>query len=87
MKTVWMTIFIVSTILLIAVILRNKLTWGVLRSFSLHLVLAAALLYLLNYSELVPDMYIPLNPVTISTVFILGVPGIALIAALQWVII
>ncbi|OMF29117.1 pro-sigmaK processing inhibitor BofA [Paenibacillus sp. FSL H8-0548] len=87
MKTVWMAVFIASTVLLIAVILKNKLSWGMLRSFCLHLVLAAGLLYLLNYSELVPAMYIPLNPATISTVLILGIPGIALIAGLQWVIV
>jgi inhibitor of the pro-sigma K processing machinery len=73
--------------MLVAVVLRNKLSWGWLRGFMLHLVLAAALLYVLNYSELVPGMYIPLNPVTIGTVVTLGVPGIALIAGLQWVVV
>ncbi|WP_141503569.1 pro-sigmaK processing inhibitor BofA family protein [Paenibacillus luteus] len=86
MKTIWMTIFIASSALLILVILRNKLSWGWLRSFTLHLVLAAGLLYVLNYSGLVPGMYIPLNPVTIGTVLTLGVPGVALIAGLQWVV-
>lgn len=88
MKTVWLTIFIASSVLLAAVILKNKLSWSWLRGFSLHLVLAAALLYVLNYSELLPpDMYIPLNPVTIGTVVALGVPGIALIAGLQWIVV
>lgn len=87
MKTIWMTIFIASSALLILVILRNKLSWGWLRSFTLHLVMAAGLLYVLNYSGLVPGMYIPLNPVTIGTVLTLGVPGVALIAGLQWVVV
>lgn len=87
MKVLWMSIFIASSVMLVAVVLRNKLSWGWLRAFTLHLVLAAALLYLLNYSELVPGMYIPLNPVTIGTVVTLGVPGIALIMGLQWVIV
>jgi inhibitor of the pro-sigma K processing machinery len=84
MKAVWLSIFIGSSLLLAAVLLKNKLSWGWLRSFSLHVVLAAGLLYLLNYSGLVPGMYIPLNPITIGTVLTLGVPGIALIVGLQW---
>jgi inhibitor of the pro-sigma K processing machinery len=87
MKAIWMSIFIASSVMLVAVVLRNKLSWGWLRGFMLHLVLAAALLYVLNYSELVPGMYIPLNPVTIGTVVTLGVPGIALIVGLQWVVV
>lgn len=87
MKALWMSIFIASSVMLVAVVLRNKLSWGWLRGFTLHLVLAAALLYVLNYSELVPGMYIPLNPVTIGTVVTLGVPGIALIMGLQWVVV
>lgn len=87
MKAVWLALFIVSSVMLAAVILRNKLSWGLLRGFALHLVLAAALLYLLNYSGVVPDMYIPLNPFTIGTVVTLGVPGIALIVGLQWVVV
>jgi inhibitor of the pro-sigma K processing machinery len=87
MKTVWLSVLIISSLLLVVVLLRNKLTWGMLRGFALHLVLAAGLLYVLNYSEVVPGMYIPLNPVTIGTVLTLGVPGIALIVGLQWVVV
>ncbi len=87
MKAVWLSMFIASSVLLAAVLLRNKLSWGWLRGFALHLVLAAGLLYLLNYSELVPGIYIPLNPITIGTVLTLGVPGVALIVGLQWVVV
>ncbi|MDQ8737583.1 pro-sigmaK processing inhibitor BofA family protein [Paenibacillus sp. LHD-38] len=87
MKEVWLSILIVSSVLLAIVLFRSKLSWGLLRSFALHLVLAAGLLYLLNYSGFVPGMYIPLNPVTIGTVLTLGVPGVALIVGLQWVVV
>ncbi|WP_053373261.1 pro-sigmaK processing inhibitor BofA family protein [Paenibacillus sp. FJAT-27812] len=87
MKVIWLSVFIVSSLLLAVVLLRNKLSWGMLRGFALHLVLAAALLYVLNYSGVVPGMYIPLNPITIGTVLTLGVPGIALIVGLQWVVV
>ena len=87
MKMVWLIMFVVSSLLLLAVILRHRLTWGWLRIFTLHLVGAAALLYVLNYSGLVPGAYIPLNPITIGTVVALGIPGVALIAGLQWVVV
>ncbi|WP_028609464.1 pro-sigmaK processing inhibitor BofA family protein [Paenibacillus harenae] len=87
MRVLWLTVFIISSVLLIAVVLRNKLSWGWLRSFSLHLILAAALLYVLNYSGVVKGMYIPLNPITIGTVVALGIPGLALIAGVQWLVV
>jgi inhibitor of the pro-sigma K processing machinery len=87
MKAIWLSIFISSSVLLAAVILRNKLSWSWLRGFALHLVLAAGLLYMLNYSGLVPGMYIPLNPITIGTVLTLGIPGVALITGLQWMVV
>ncbi|WP_442950418.1 pro-sigmaK processing inhibitor BofA family protein [Paenibacillus sp. DMB20] len=38
---------------------------------------------MLNFSGLVPAAYIPLNPMTISTVMVLGVPGVALLLGLK----
>lgn len=87
MKAIWMTILIVSSLLLLIILVKNRLSWSWLRSFSIHLVLAAAVLYLLNYSGLIPNVYIPLNPFTVATVFVLGVPGIALIAGVQYFIV
>ncbi|GKU77720.1 pro-sigmaK processing inhibitor BofA family protein [Paenibacillus sp. L3-i20] len=83
MKTVWLSILVGSSLLLLLVLFRSKLSWGWLRGFALHLVAAAGLLYLLNYAGVIPDLYIPLNPITISTVVVLGVPGVALMAGLQ----
>ena len=74
-------------LLLLWIVVRNRLSWGWLRGFSLQLIAAAAVLYLLNYSDLIPDLYIPLNPFTVGTVIALGVPGIALIAGVQWFIV
>ena len=87
MKTLWLTVFVVSSILLIAVVLKSKLSWSWLRQFVLHLVLASALLYVLNYSGAFTNLYIPLNPVTIGTVIALGVPGVLLLGGLQWLIV
>jgi len=83
MKTVWTAMLIISSALLIWIVIRNRMSIGWLKGFALHLVAAAGVLYLLNDSGLIADMYIPLNPVTVGTVVLLGVPGIALLAGLQ----
>ncbi|MCM3631600.1 pro-sigmaK processing inhibitor BofA family protein [Paenibacillus glycanilyticus] len=87
MKTVWLAILILSSVALIAVLLRQRMSWTWVRNFNIHFVLAAAVLYVLNFSGLIPNIYIPLNPVTIGTVVVLGVPGIALIAGVQYFIV
>ncbi|WP_240941800.1 pro-sigmaK processing inhibitor BofA family protein [Paenibacillus sp. HB172176] len=81
---IWTSLLIVSLVLLLWIVVRNRLSWSWLRGFSLQLIAAAAVLYLLNYSDIIPNLYIPLNPVTVGTVVALGVPGIALIAGVQY---
>ncbi|MBB3114642.1 inhibitor of the pro-sigma K processing machinery [Paenibacillus phyllosphaerae] len=86
MKTVWLGLLIVSSALLIGVVLRQKLSWQWTKRFALHLVAAAVALYLLNYSGVISGYSVPLNPMTIGTVVLLGLPGIALILGLQTVV-
>jgi len=70
--------------MLAVVVMRNRLSSLWLRRFALHLVAAAVVLYLLNYSGLIPGMEVPLNPATIGMVVLLGLPGIMLVLGLQW---
>ncbi|WP_219834911.1 pro-sigmaK processing inhibitor BofA family protein [Paenibacillus sp. R14(2021)] len=83
MKSIWMISLIVSSLLLIVVAFRNRLTFQWVKRFTLHLIAAAAVLYLLNYSGLISGYEVPMNPTTIGTVVLLGVPGIALVLGLQ----
>lgn len=83
MKIVWLSILIVSSLLLIGILLRNKLSWGWLKGFALHMVMAAGLLYLVNELAIVEGLHIPLNPITISTAVVLGVPGVLMMAGVQ----
>lgn len=84
MKLIWLIVLAVSAIMLVAVVLRQKLSWRWTSRFLLHLVAASVALYLLNYSGIVSGFEIPINPTTIGTVVLLGLPGIVLISALQW---
>lgn len=83
MNNILLVVLVFSSVALLAIIVRHRLSWSWAKSFTLHLVCACAVLYLLNYSGLISDIKIPINPATISTVVVLGVPGIALIVGLQ----
>lgn len=83
MKIVWLSILVISSLLLVGVLLRHKLSWGWLRGFALHLVIAAGLLYMANELGVVEGLHIPLNPITISTAVVLGVPGVFMLAGVQ----
>ncbi|UVI30560.1 pro-sigmaK processing inhibitor BofA family protein [Paenibacillus spongiae] len=86
MKTIWLVCLIVSSLFLIGVVFRQKLSWSWIKLFALQLVAAALALYLLNYSGIISGLEVPLNPVTIGTVVLLGIPGIALVLGLQGVL-
>lgn len=84
MKTFWLAVFGLSSVLLAVLILRSKLPKGWFTRFGIHLVLSAMAIYALNYSGWLTGVYIPLNPATIGVVALLGLPGIALVAGLQY---
>jgi inhibitor of the pro-sigma K processing machinery len=84
MKTLWLVLLIVSAASLGAVLLRRNVPKGWLTRFGVHLVVTAMALYALNFSGWVTGWYVPLNPFTIGTVAMLGLPGIALVLGLQW---
>ncbi|KIL34583.1 pro-sigmaK processing inhibitor BofA [Cohnella kolymensis] len=83
MKTFWLSVLAVSALLLILVLVREKAAKGWLTRFGIHLVVSAMALYALNFSGWITGWYVPLNPVTIGAVTLLGVPGIALVLGLQ----
>jgi inhibitor of the pro-sigma K processing machinery len=86
MKTFWLAMFGLSSILLAGTILNTRLPKGWLTRFGIHLVLSSMAIYALNYSGWLTGIYIPLNPASIGVVALLGLPGIALIAGLQQVL-
>jgi inhibitor of the pro-sigma K processing machinery len=83
LKVAAMGVLIVSAILLISIVIRKRLGWGWISLFGTHLVLAALGLYLVNFSGLISGVYVPLNPVTIGTVTLLGLPGVLMLLGLK----
>ncbi|WP_438348237.1 pro-sigmaK processing inhibitor BofA family protein [Paenibacillus sp. FA6] len=83
MKWIVIGILIVSLCALTYIVIKKKLGFGWLTVFGTHMVLASLGIYLVNFSGLMTAVYIPLNPVTIGTVTILGLPGVALLYGLK----
>ncbi|WP_440115240.1 pro-sigmaK processing inhibitor BofA family protein [Paenibacillus sp. QZ-Y1] len=77
------SILVVSLVGLVIVVFRKRLGLSFFTSFGIHLVLAAIGIYIVNYSGWITGTYIPLNPVTIGTVSVLGLPGVGLLLGLK----
>lgn len=78
-----LSILVISGLLLLIIVFRKKLGWVWLSLFGTHLILAALGIYMVNFSGLVTGIHIPLNPATISTVTILGLPGVLMLMGLK----
>ncbi|WP_188542667.1 pro-sigmaK processing inhibitor BofA family protein [Paenibacillus segetis] len=83
MKIVLIGVLAVSLLLLLYILISKKLGFAWLTRLGLHVVLAALGIYVVNFSGLLTEAYIPLNPVTMSTVLVLGLPGVALLIGLK----
>lgn len=83
LRTVAMGVMILSGVLLILIVFRKKLGWAWLSLFGTHLILAALGIYIVNFSGVITDVHIPLNPTTIGAVTILGLPGVAMLLGLK----
>lgn len=83
MKGVAWVILSMSVLLLGYLLFMKKARIGWLVTFGAHLAIAAIGIYVINYSGWITRMHIPLNPITIGTVAILGLPGVGLVYALK----
>lgn len=76
-------VFVVSLALLVFILFKTKLSYRWLKYAAINLVVAAVLLYLINFSGLFADFYLPINWTTIAAVAVLGVPGLMLLVGLK----
>ncbi|WP_010500330.1 pro-sigmaK processing inhibitor BofA family protein [Paenibacillus elgii] len=81
------SVLVGSGLLLGLVMLRNRYAFQWLGMFCLHIAFASILLYSLNLFSSYTHLELPLNAVTVGTVSVLGLPGLAALAALKlWVV-
>ncbi|OKP95900.1 pro-sigmaK processing inhibitor BofA [Paenibacillus sp. P46E] len=83
MRMAAIAVLVLSGLLLLLIVFRKKLGWAWLSLFGTHLLLAALGIYVVNFSGLVTDIYIPLNPATIGAVTVLGLPGVLMLLGLK----
>lgn len=79
----WLILFIISAVLLLIVLFRTRPQIRWFGYALLHVIVAAIVLFLLNGTGLLGEIHIPINLATVLTVAILGVPGLALLAAIK----
>lgn len=83
LRTIAMGILILSAVLLVLIVFKKKMGWGWLSLFGAHLMLAALGIYVVNFSGLITEVVIPLNPATIGAVTVLGLPGVVMLLGLR----
>ncbi|MCR8642554.1 pro-sigmaK processing inhibitor BofA family protein [Paenibacillus sp. N1-5-1-14] len=64
----------------------NRKFGQVAARFGLQLVFGAFLLYMLNVTSGYTGFTLPINLVTLGTVGVLGLPGVALLVGLDWIV-
>lgn len=87
MKTVFALMLAGSSAALLYLLIRRRMTRAWLTRFGFHLAAAVLVIYGLNELGWIAGVHIPLNPATALAVVMLGLPGLAMIAALQAVLI
>nr|WP_313641718.1 pro-sigmaK processing inhibitor BofA family protein [Paenibacillus sp.] len=83
LRMIAMGVLVLSVVLLSLIVFRKKLGFGWLSLFGTHLVLAALAIYVVNFSGLITQVHIPLNPATIGAVTVLGLPGVVMLIGLR----
>ncbi|WP_138496351.1 pro-sigmaK processing inhibitor BofA family protein [Paenibacillus pinistramenti] len=83
MKLIAAGILVLSAAAMLYIWISKKLGFAWLTRLALHFVLAAVGIYAVNFAGVLPDVYIPLNPATIGTVLVLGLPGVGLLIGLK----
>ncbi|MDF2670518.1 MAG: pro-sigmaK processing inhibitor BofA [Paenibacillus sp.] len=76
-------LFLVSAVMLVALLLRNRHARSWLAYAMLHVVVAAFLLYFLNLLSAYTGFRIPINLPTVTSVVVLGVPGVLMLVGLK----
>ncbi|MFD0713160.1 pro-sigmaK processing inhibitor BofA family protein [Paenibacillus sp. GCM10027626] len=87
MNLFWLACLVISTLLLTVVLYRQRASRLWIKHFALQLIGVVLGIYLLNFSGIISGFEIPLNPLTIGTVILLGLPGMGLIIGLQLVLV
>jgi inhibitor of the pro-sigma K processing machinery len=87
MRSVWLWMFFGSLVGIFIVMVRSRHRWKVISALALNVTVALVLLYLMGLAEPYIHFRLPMNPVTVATVTVLGVPGLAMLAGLKLLVV
>lgn len=76
-------LLILSSLMLLVTVLRNRGAGRLLSALGLNVVVAAFLLYTLDLLSAYTQVDLPINTATLGTVTVLGVPGVLLLVGLK----
>jgi inhibitor of the pro-sigma K processing machinery len=83
MNIVASAVLVLSVVILLYIWISKRLGLAWITRLGLHFALAAVGLYAVNFVGILPSIYIPLNPATIATALVLGLPGVGLLIGLK----
>lgn len=83
MQILWWGLFLLSASSLVLLVLRSRTAAAWLATMGIHVVAAAALLYLVNWLGQSIGFRIPVNGSTLAAIGALGIPGLMLLIALK----
>ena len=86
MKWLLICIFAVSSLSLLVVLLKSQLFRISFKKVIGHWILAGVLLFALNFFEFTQPYALPINLLTVSVTAVLGIPGIALLGGVQYIL-
>jgi inhibitor of the pro-sigma K processing machinery len=85
MDYIWLFMLTGSLLILCLILLKVRLRWI---GYTLtNMILAAIILYGINFTGVFGEYQIPLNLVTVATIGLLGIPGAVLLITLKVVLI
>lgn len=86
-RSIWFWVFAGSSLGLAAVVLRNRHGRKAMMIAAMNVSAAFILLYLLGLAEPFIHFRLPINPVTVATAAVLGIPGLVMLAGLKLLVV
>lgn len=77
----WVGVFVLisSALVLIVLMMKHNKYRISLKKITIHWIIAAFILFLLHTNELTGGFAVPMTPLSLSTIAVLGLPGLALV--------
>lgn len=86
MKILVTAVFLMSGLSLFILLLRNQSSRKRFQQLIIHWLVAGVILFGINYFQFTQAFAVPINLMTLGTTAILGLPGLALLVGVQYII-